>query len=457
MKYKPDKNQLTWAITVFLTAAAVLIFFYLLFNGSRFTGWMGEIISHMMGIVYGIIIAYILSPVLNFIEDHILIPIYRRFGIDMMRSDESKKRQMRKISVAITFLFMVAVLYGVIRIIVPQLIRSIETIIRNFPIYINNVEKFFNHLLESNPEQQSTFVGVYSQLEEQLNNFVKKNFSGDRLSSLLQVVYRSVYKIISSFFDLIIGMIVSVYLLNSKEDIAGRFKKMAYAFFDESWANEIVGAFRFTHHTFIGFITGKIVDSVIIGILCFIGTKIIGTPFPVLVSFIVGITNLIPFFGPYIGAIISSILDFMINPLDALYILLFVIALQQFDGNILGPKILGDSTGLSSFWVIFAILMFGAMWGVTGWVVGVPLFAVFYALTGRITNHYLRRKGKTTSLSEFRDTAYYEEGVRLSIRDENATSFHTQKPRTAWARALHMKERPVREMAKEKQEDKCDL
>lgn len=178
----------------------------------------------------------------------------------------------------------------------------------------------------------------------------------------MQKISQFAIRIVTGILNFIIGAIVSVYLMYQKENLSGQFKKICYAFFSERIANEAVGECRFIYYTFIGFITGKLLDSLIIGVLCFIGTKMIGTPFPMLVSFIVGVTNIIPFFGPYLGAFFGRILVFMIDPPQALFLLIFIIILQQFDGNILGPKILGDSTGLSSFWVILQ-LCFSARYG----------------------------------------------------------------------------------------------
>ena len=171
-------------------------------------------------------------------------------------------------------------------------------------------------------------------------------------------------------------------MLASKERFAGQIKKVIYAVFERDTANITIRNFRFTHRTFIGFLPGKVIDSICIGILCFIGTSIMGTPYPALVSVIIGVTNIIPFFGPFLGAIPSTILIFVVDPmhpLNCVYFVIFVFVLQQFDGNILGPKILGDSTGLTGFWVIFAITLFGGLYGVLGMIVGVPIFAVIYA------------------------------------------------------------------------------
>ena len=182
---------------------------------------------------------------------------------------------------------------------------------------------------------------------------------------------------------------------------ASQAKKICYALFERPVANQVINACRFTNKTFIGFLGGKIVDSAIIGVLCFFGTSILKMPYAVLISVIVGVTNIIPFFGPYIGAIPSALLVLMINPVKCIPFILFVLALQQLDGNVIGPKILGESTGLSGFWVIFSITFFGGLWGIAGMVVGVPLFAVLYAGISYLINKLLEKKALSTTTEDY--------------------------------------------------------
>ena len=439
MKLKPDKKQMTWGITIFLTAVASLLFYYLLFHGGNISKGIHSVSNAMMAILYGIIIAYVMSPTLNFIEKKMLIPIYGRRGITFENHANLRKRkQMRKISVFFTMAFLILILYALLAVIIPQLVKSLQEIIYNFPIYINNVNKYANKYLASNPSVAGTVDDLLDHATDRINDYIK-NSVVPNMSSIIQIVSRRFVDLIKGIFNWIIGMIVAVYLLNSKEIFCGQGKKMAYAFFKEDIANEIVSAFRFVHYTFIGFITGKIVDSIIIGLMCFAGTMFLNIPYPVLISVIVGVTNIIPFFGPYIGAIVGSILLVMINPVSALVYLIFVIVLQQFDGNILGPKILGDSTGLSSFWVIFSIMLFGSMFGFVGWIVGVPVFAVFYAFVRRVTNHYLKKRGMQTDTGSYIEVAYVEEGSFKPLSDLDNTRYNAQKPESSWKKIFHIR------------------
>ena len=217
---------------------------------------------------------------------------------------------------------------------------------------------------------------------------------------------------LGSFWDFIIGFIISIYLLATKEVFAGQAKKGLYAFFERESANTIIRNLRFTHNTFIGFLSGKILDSIIIGILCFIGTSILRLPYAALVSVIIGVTNIIPFFGPFLGAIPSTILIFIVDPmhpLNCVYFVLFVLFLQQVDGNIIGPKILGSSTGLTGFWVIFAITLFGGLFGVPGMIIGVPLFAVIYAGIRAVFNNKLIKKNLPIESKQYEKLAYIDD------------------------------------------------
>ena len=201
--------------------------------------------------------------------------------------------------------------------------------------------------------------------------------------------------------DLLIAVIASVYLLARKDIFAAQSKKIVYSILPTKWGDMVVAETRSAYRILSGFINGKLLDSLIIGIICFVGCQILDFPYPTLVATIIGVTNIIPFFGPFIGAIPCSILIFLVSPLQCIYFVLFILALQQFDGNILGPKILGDSTGLASFWVLFSILLFGGLFGFAGMVLGVPVFAMLYSIARRLVYLGLRKRGLPIRTEEY--------------------------------------------------------
>ncbi len=446
MRIRPEKNQITWGITIFLVAVAIMLAYYVMFDGQTIVNSLGSIVDSLSGIIIGVIIAYILIPLLDGLEKHILIPIYKRRGYNVSLArdaDHKKRKQMRAIAVVTTMVIFVFIIYLLIKIIIPQLVSSIREIINNLPVYIRNIDDYSNSLLENNPDLQelidSQLTSYYATLSAFITSHIKPLLPD--MTKIVKTASQSVISVVKTVIDLVVGLIVAVYALNSKERFTSRGKKIIYAFFREDVANELVGGFRFVHKTFESFIGGKLIDSMIIGVICYVGCKVLAINYPVLISVIVGVTNVIPFFGPYIGGIAGALLLVLIDPIKALVFLIFVIILQQFDGNILGPRILGGSTGLSSFWVIFAITFFGGIWGVVGWLVGVPIFAVFYALVSRITNHYLRKRDLSTDTGDYYDLAYIENHEVKLLSDKANTKFHAEKGESAFRKIFSKRDK----------------
>lgn len=375
MKFHFDKKYLYWGLTAAFAIIAGILFYYILFHSSKLSSAVSSFVTISMPIIDGLILAYLMTPVLNTVERKIIRPLAKRANI----ADTGKnKKRLRMISIIVTIIIIGIILYGFFSMIIPEIIRSIQSIIFQFPMYIKNLSDWATGLLENNPELESTVSSLFDKYSVMLTNFVNSSVL-PKVNDLIKTLSLSVIGFFKAMWNFIIGFIISIYILGSKEIFAGQAKKMTYAFFDTASANQIISNFRFIHTTFSGFIIGKIIDSAIIGVICFVCTSIIGTPYAILVSVIIGVTNIIPFFGPWLGAIPSALLILMVNPLQCLYFIILILVIQQFDGNILGPKILGNSTGLSSFWVIFAITIFGGIFGILGMIVGVPIFAVLYA------------------------------------------------------------------------------
>ena len=433
MKMKPEKNQITWAVTAFFLCVALMLSYYVIFDGKEIAIALSKLTDSLSGIIIGIVFAYILIPLMEMIERKILAPIYKKKGIDVSLSahaDHKKRKQMRKISIAITMSIALVLIYSLFSIILPQLISSIREITNSLPVYIRQLDDYSNMFLANNPELQQIIDSQLDNYYATLSSYVTQKLLPllpSNANTIFKVASRSVVSIIKVLFDLVVGFIVAIYVLDSKEKFTTKGKKIAYAVLREDYANEIVSGFRYVNYTFEGFIGGKLLDSLIIGIICYIGCKILAIPYPVLISVIVGVTNIIPFFGPYIGGGMGGLILILIDPIKALAFLIFVIVLQQFDGNILGPTILGNSTGLSSFWVIFAITLFGGIWGIVGWLVGVPIFAVFYALVSRMTNVLLAKKELSTNTGDYMDLAYIENGEYKLLSDKANTKHNTQK------------------------------
>ncbi len=410
MKFKFDKKYLYWGITGFLSLAGAILFYYILFHRSNFMGGLDKFITIAMPIIDGFVLAYLFTPILNAIEKKLMKPLYKKAGIEMT---PKVKKRMRACSILATLVVVLLVLYELFALILPEVIRSIQSIIFQFPIYVNNLSNWALSLMKNNPDLETTVNALINQYSAKMLEYVNTNLL-PHINEVVKNVSLGVLGVFKALWNLVIGFIISVYLLGSKEKFAGQAKKIVYALFDREAGNEIVSNFRFVHSTFIGFLGGKIVDSIIIGIICFLCTSIIGTPYAILVSVIIGVTNVIPFFGPWIGGIPSALLVLMVDPKQALYFGILIIVIQQFDGNILGPKILGDSTGLSGFWVIFSITIFGGLFGVLGMIVGVPIFAVFYAGVKSLVNRVLHKKSLPTDLAPYMTVGRIEESMAFT-------------------------------------------
>ena len=414
MKFRIDKKYIAWGLTAFCVIAASIVFYYLLFHMGNIKNAFGSAVKICMPIIDGLVVAYLLAPVVNYMEREWFFPACKKANIKLHAKN---KNRIRIVTSLITLFLLIMILYWICVMIIPQVIENIQNIIGQLPTYIENLTHWLDGLFKANPELSifvNDLVAQYSGQFEELTTTKWIPQLNVIVQSVSTKVFSSVLNILVMLWDFFIGLIIALYLLMSKELFAGQGKKIIYALFEKDTANTTIRNIRFVNSTFGGFISGKLVDSLIIGMLCFIGMTLLNLPYPLLVSVIIGITNIIPFFGPFIGAIPSIILILMVNPLQALYFGIFVFALQQFDGNILGPKILGDKTGLSSFWVIFAITLFGGYWGFLGMAVGVPVFAVIYAAWKAFISRSLEKKGLSTdtkdylNLSEIRNDEFIE-------------------------------------------------
>lgn len=287
--------------------------------------------------------------------------------------------------------------------VIPELTSSISKMVEDLPSQINNFDAKIRHFMNNNEFIAKIDDKYILKIQEALNSFVQGSIftNFENIMDYFTIGMKGVFSVLGVLMNFVIGIIVSIYVLCSKEIFIGQFKKLFYSAFNRRQANAIIETLRYADKVFSGFITGKLIDSMIIGMLCFIGMSILRLPYTVLVSVIVGVTNIIPFFGPYIGAIPSVLLILLINPIQALYFVIFILVLQQIDGNIIGPKILGDSTGLSAFWVMFAILVGGGLFGFLGMIIGVPMCAVIFYILNKITEALLIKKNLPQKSGEY--------------------------------------------------------
>lgn len=393
MKLNINNKYVKWGVTAFCVVAASLCFYYLIFHISSFLANLNKLVNIIMPVLIGLIIAYLLTPILNTLETNVLNPLLDRMKI---KKTDKRDRWVRGIGVVMTSLLLILIIYILISMLVSQIVPSIQNIVRDFNTYAKDFTSWLNKLLEDNPDLRNYILPQVNNLSGELQSWLEDTSNWlSRSGEVLKTVSMSILSILKFLWNFVIGFIISIYVLCSKETFASQGKKVIYAAFERSTANTVLRGIRFVHHTFSGFISGKVLDSFIIGMLCFIGTTLLNMPYAMLISVVIGVTNVIPFFGPYLGAIPSAFLILLVDlshPQKCLYFIIFILVLQQFDGNVLGPKILGDSTGLSSFWVIFAITVFGGLFGIPGMIIGVPIFAVIFASVRFSVNRSLRKK-----------------------------------------------------------------
>ena len=394
MDKKPHIKSYVYAMLAgFGSISLSIIFFFLIYRFDGFGNAISTLTDILMPFIYGAVIAYLLKPVCNTIEAFL-----RRF------IPEKMKNLINALSVTFTILFGLLLIYALCMMIIPQLITSVTTLYYTAQANITKFMYWANHLefLEKNEQIMELLNSAYAALNTNLDTWIKNTLLPS-MQNILSGAALGVLNVVVVLKNLVIGIIVAVYMLASRKRFVQQGKMVLYSVVKPRWASLITEELKYADRMFGGFINGKIMDSAIIGVLCYIGCLIFKFPSALLVSVIIGVTNVIPFFGPFIGAIPATLLILIQNPIKALWFVLFVLVLQQLDGNIIGPKILGNTTGLSSFWVLFAILLFGGLWGFAGMIVGVPLFAVIYDVIKKLVIHGLRRNEELDMLNTYHD------------------------------------------------------
>lgn len=362
---------------------------------------MPVIISVLKGIteilkpfLYGVVFAYLLAPLCNKIEEK-LFQIFPK-------AKTKARRFICFIAIVISLCVAIAVIWLIIMMIIPQVWDSVMKIIQMVPQKLIVVNNWIEHMLENQPELQACFEEFSSQAESNIDSLLNVD-TIQKVQSIINSLSVQLFGVLGVVKNIFLGLLISAYLLGSRKLFGAQAGLILHGVFSDKWAKIIEEEIRYTDKMFNGFLVGKIIDSAIIGLLCFAGTSIMGFEAPAFISVIIGITNIIPFFGPFIGAIPCGLLLLLENPMHCLYFIIFIFVLQQLDGNVIGPKILGNTTGVSSFWVLFAILLFGGMWGVVGMVIGVPLFAVIYDIIRKLVYRGLRKHKRESMITDYEE------------------------------------------------------
>lgn len=425
MNKKKFGDYLAAGLTALAVIAISILIFFLFYELKAIKAAIFQLVDILMPFIVGGVIAYLLSPVYNVLCRN----------LDYYLSIKLKPRQSRKLakglSVLLSILLGLGVVCGLVAMVVPQLISSVMGLINAMPGYLDQTGQWLDQIFQNyglyDGSIQTAFDNFSLDLEQWLANDLLPSLQsisqqlGNGMNSLLGSVFNGVLAAFQFLKNFILGFIVAAYLLAEKEHFAALAKKLLYALLGAKRGNGAMIRIRYIHKVFGGFILGKILDSIIIGILCFIGASLLQLPYTLLVSVIVGVTNVIPFFGPFLGAIPCAVLILLTSPIKCVYFIIFILALQQFDGNILGPKILGDATGLSAFSVLFAIIVFGGLFGFVGMIIGVPLFAIICSIASELINGQLRRKEMSLDTQDYVHLDYVDQGEQRYVKRKDPT------------------------------------
>lgn len=374
----------------FLALAGAILLVFVLFEFDSIMAQVTRICNILMPIIMGIALAYLINPVVEFYE--------RKLDATLGKAIEKKKGKkpsMRGLSILISVVIIIAIIVFLIMMVVPQLVSNITNAVVLLPEQIQDLVKKVTELARNNEHAQQLISEFYDGTVKYFTNWVKTEMLGQ-----VSVVINGIMGIFGTAVNCLVAFIVAIYVLLGKDTFKRQIKKVTKAFLTERQSQVLSSIVKESDKIFGGFISGKIIDSFIIGGICFVCCLILRMPYVALVSVIVGVTNIIPFFGPYIGAIPSTILILLDSPSKGIIFLIFVIILQQVDGNIIGPKILGQSTGLSPFWVVFAIFLGNGLFGIVGLFIGVPLWGVVYYLIRRFVNYRIRKKEQAKAHAE---------------------------------------------------------
>ena len=404
-----DKKYLHWGVTAFLVVACSIIFFAAITQWAHLREVLQLVFRVLTPIIWGLIIAYMLSPVAKWME-RLLHRLFKgRFSQKQSLGNRVTRAFCAMTTVLVTFLLLLTSLTYLL----PQIYSSVEGLILNIPGYLTVGVDFVQRTLDNIPALEAVAINL---LEEGQNFFL--NWVNESLLPNMDIVIIAVsagfFSVLRVIINLLLGLVLSVYLIYNRERFSAQLRKLLYSMMSEKRVLSLYRGLHYLDWAFGRFFLGRFLDCLFIGTTTFIFLTVLQMPYAALVTAIVGITNFIPFFGPFIGGIPSAILIFMENPVQGLIFAVFILILQQIDGNIIGPRILANTTGLSGFWILFALLVGGGLFGFIGMIIGVPVFSVIYAGVRHLAHRRLERKAMSI------DTLAYVENPAKQVNAEAA-------------------------------------
>ena len=404
MNKKPQNPYFFAGVTAFLVIAAAILVFFAVFHFKGILSFLSTVNRILRPIYYGAVLAFLLLPI-----HRAILRFLTGLTPDSRLSDRRNLSFLNAVAIILSLLFAALVIYILLAMVLPQVYESVVGLVQSIPGYFMTLQERLMEFLANNPDIQTAVMPYYNSVavsvEEWLQSDLLPNLESvnsslswfqqeivPRLTSMFSSVSAVFIALLMLAKDLLIAVIVSVYLLARKDIFSAQAKKIVYSVCETRWADLIVEEVRNAYRIMSGFINGKLLDSLIIGIIALVCCNLFNFPYPALLAVIIGVTNVIPFFGPFIGAIPGILILLIVSPIKALVFLILILCLQQFDGLILGPKILGNSTGLRPLWIIIAITVGGTVGGVLGMFLGVPIVAFLRYLMNRLIQHRLRKK-----------------------------------------------------------------
>lgn len=388
-KFSKIRPYFGWGLTAFIVIACGIMFYFGIDYLPKIFRAIGGMFRILSPFVWGLVIAYLLIPVMRFFEKHWFKPLANKLYARKPNKKHNGKLP-HILALIMSELFMIVIIGALVYMIVPQLYESVETIFVNSPEYIKAAYARLDKMLLNHPDLEAYATSAFGALSDTLTKWVENRVLPS-MENVVTNITTGVYFVVKLLYNLIIGIIVSVYVLNNKSKCRASAKKLLYCLFNAKNSQKIINAVKFVDKIFMDFISGKLVDSAIIGVLCYLCCLILKMPYVLLVSVIIGVTNIIPFFGMYIGAVPAALLILLVNPVKCLIFVGLVLVLHLVDNNIIAPKVLGSSIGINGFWVIFSIILFGGLFGVWGMLLGVPIFVVIYTLISNAINRVLEK------------------------------------------------------------------
>lgn len=400
MKRKIEPKHLSAGIVAFAVIVASILLLFILWRFEVIASVIGTLFSALTPVLMGLVIAYLLLPVMRFFEKLYYPGIAKRID-----KTSKAKKVTRGLAIVTAMLIALAIIAGLLWLLLPQLIDSITSLVAALPEYFNNLQDTVMGLLANQPDLQNQISQFFTEFQDTVIGFLSGIVlpqMGDWVSNLTN----GIMGFFTTLLNLVVGFILAIYVLYHKDLYSAQAKKILFACFKSDRANGILRVTRLTHHTFGGFITGQVINAVIVGVICFILMTIFQMPYALLVSVIMTVFNVIPYFGPFIGAVPSALLILMVDPWNCLWFIIMILVLQQIDGSVISPRILGDSIGLSGFWVMVSILVMNNLIGFVGMVIGVPVFAVLYVLIKERVSRKLRKRKLDPDTIQYMDLEY---------------------------------------------------